>query len=51
MAEPQTQPTQPKGKDGDGKPYEPVQIPVPSERDVMGLLEKVAHAPADAGEK
>jgi hypothetical protein len=47
VAEPQTQPTQPKGKDRDGKPYEPVEIPVPSEGDVMGLLEKVAHAPAD----
>jgi hypothetical protein len=43
--EPQpTQLTQPKK----GKP---VEIPVPSEDDVMGLLEKVAHAPADAGEK
>lgn len=29
----------------------PVEIPVPSERDVMGLLEKVARAPAEAGEK
>ncbi len=41
---PKTQLTQPKK----GKPIE---IPVPSERDVMGLLEKVAHAPADAGER
>jgi hypothetical protein len=39
-----TQLTQPKK----GKPIE---IPVPSERDVMDLLEKVAHAPADAGKK
>lgn len=39
-----TQLTQPKK----GKPIE---IPVPTEADVIGLLEKVAHAPADAGEK
>jgi hypothetical protein len=51
VAEPQTQPTQPKGKDKDGKPYEPVEIPVPTEGDVMDLFEKVAHAPAEAGEK
>jgi hypothetical protein len=49
-AEP-TQRTQPKGRDKDGQPYEPVEIPVPTEGDVMGLFEKVAHAPADAGEK
>lgn len=46
-----TQPTQPKGRDKDGKPYEPVEIPVPTEGDVMDLFESVAHAPADAGEK
>lgn len=46
-----TQRTQPKGRDKDGKPYEPIEIPVPTEGDVMGLLEKVAHAPADADEK
>jgi hypothetical protein len=46
-----TQPTQPKGRAKDGKPYEPVEIPVPTEGDVMGLFEKVAHAPAEAGEK
>jgi hypothetical protein len=49
-AEP-TQPTQPKGRDKDGKPFEPIEIPVPTEGDVMGLFEKVAHAPAEAGEK
>jgi hypothetical protein len=32
------------------KKGEPIEIPVPSEADVMGLLEKVAHAPAEAGE-
>jgi hypothetical protein len=41
-----TQQTQPKGRDKDGKPYEPVEIPVPTDGDVMGLFEKVAHAPA-----
>jgi len=29
----------------------PVEIPVPREADVMSLLEKVAHAPAEATEK
>jgi hypothetical protein len=46
-----TQQTQPKGRDKAGKPYEPIEIPVPTEDDVMGLLEKVAHAPAEAGER
>ncbi len=46
-----TQSTQPKGRDKDGKPYEPIEIPVPTEGDVMGLFEKVAHAPAEAGER
>lgn len=50
MADPQTQQTQPKGKDRDGKPYESIEIPVPKDGDVMGLLKKVAHAPANAGE-
>jgi hypothetical protein len=49
-AEP-TQQTQPKGRDKDGKPHKPIEIPVPSERDVMDLLEKAAHAPAEATEK
>ena len=45
--EPQpTQPTQPKGRDKDGKPYPPIEIPVPTEGDVMDLFEKVARAPA-----
>jgi hypothetical protein len=46
-----TQRTQPKGRDKEGKPYEPIEIPVPTEGDVMDLFEKVAHAPAEAGEK
>jgi hypothetical protein len=45
---PPTQPTQPRGIDPKtGKPYEPIEIPVPSEGDVMGLFEKVARAPAE----
>jgi hypothetical protein len=46
-----TQPTQPKGRNKDGKPYEPVEIPVPTQGDVMDLLEKVARAPADADDE
>jgi hypothetical protein len=46
-----TQLTKPKGRNKDGKPYEPVEIPVPTDGDVMELLKKVAHAPADAGEE
>lgn len=42
-----TQPTQPKGRDKDGKPYQPIEIPVPTEGDVMDLFEKVARAPAE----
>jgi hypothetical protein len=41
---PTTQFTQPKK----GKPIE---IPIPTEGDVMHLFEKIAHAPAQAGEK
>jgi hypothetical protein len=49
---PKTQLTQPRGiNPKTGKPYEPIEIPVPTERDVMDLFEKVAHAPAKAGEK
>jgi hypothetical protein len=40
-----TQPTQPKGKDKQGKPYEPVEIPVPTKGDVMRVFEKVAKPP------
>jgi hypothetical protein len=40
-----TQLSQPKGRDKDGKPYEPVEIPVPSEADVFGDLEKLARKP------
>jgi hypothetical protein len=40
-----TQPTQPKGRDGDGKPYEPVEIPVPEKPDVLDALEGAAEKP------
>jgi len=39
-AEP-TQPTQPKGTDKDGKPFEPVEIPVPTRGQVMEFFRKV----------
>jgi hypothetical protein len=42
MASEQTQQTQPRGRDKDGKPYPPIQIPVPTKADVMGVLEKLA---------
>jgi hypothetical protein len=37
-----TQPTQPKGRDKDGKPYEPVQIPVPKVSTFRAAIRKVA---------
>lgn len=40
-----TQPTQPKGKDEDGKPYEPVEIPIPRKREVLGALERASRKP------
>ena len=43
---PKTQPTQPRGIDPKtGEPYEGIEIPVPHEADVMGLLEKMAKTP------
>jgi hypothetical protein len=39
---PRTQPTQPKGKDKDGKPYEPVEIPVPKVSTFRAAIRKVA---------
>jgi hypothetical protein len=35
-----TQPTQPKGRDKDGKPYEPVEIPVPKRKDWEAVLRR-----------
>jgi hypothetical protein len=51
MTEPeQTQKTKPKGKDKQGKPYEPVEIPVPKRDDVMRDLVRVAPpAPTNEG--
>jgi hypothetical protein len=37
-----TQPTQPKGKDKDGKPAEPVHIPVPEVSTFRAAIRKVA---------
>jgi hypothetical protein len=37
-----TQPTQPKGHDKDGEPFEPVEIPVPKKGEVLGALERAA---------
>jgi hypothetical protein len=39
------QQTHPKGRDKDGKPAEPIEIPVPNRGDVMDLLEKAAKTP------
>jgi hypothetical protein len=40
---PKTQQTQPKGIDPKtGKPYEPVEIPVPKEREIESLLSRAA---------
>jgi hypothetical protein len=39
---PPTQPTQPKGKDKDGNPAEPVQIPVPKVSTFRAAIRKVA---------
>ena len=42
-----TQQTQPKGRNADGKPYEPVEIPVPKEDDFEKLVRRaVPHRPA-----
>lgn len=45
-----TQPTQPKGKDKDGKPYEPVEIPVPKVSTFRAAIRKVAQ-PVNASKK
>jgi hypothetical protein len=37
-----TQPTQPKGRDKHGKPYEPVQIPVPKVSTFRAAIRRVA---------
>jgi hypothetical protein len=45
-----TQPTKPKGKDKQGKPYKPVQIPIPKKADVLGTREKAAKSPTGSKE-
>lgn len=40
---PRRQKTTPKGKDKSGKPYEPVDIPVPKRAQIERLLKKAAH--------
>jgi hypothetical protein len=40
-----TQLTQPKGRDGDGKPYEPVEIPVPKRSALDRLLQRAETTP------
>jgi hypothetical protein len=42
LADERTQPTQPKGRDRDGKPYEPVQIPVPKVSAFRAAIRKLA---------
>jgi hypothetical protein len=42
MPEPDKQLTQPKGVDENGEPYEPIEIPIPSESDVFDDLAKLA---------
>lgn len=37
-----TQATQPRGRDREGRPYDPVRIPVPGREDVLGALERAA---------
>jgi hypothetical protein len=42
MAEQPKQKTTPKGKDKTGKPYEPIEIPVPKRKDFEDLLSRSA---------
>jgi hypothetical protein len=43
MADHGSQPTQPKGIDPKtGEPYKPVEIPIPKERQIEGLLSRAA---------
>jgi hypothetical protein len=45
--EPKTQQTQPKGRDKDGKPVEPITIPVPKRQDVEDALDRLIGAESD----
>jgi hypothetical protein len=42
-----TQKTQPKGTDGQGKPAEPIEIPVPKREDVEDALDRLIEAKPD----
>jgi hypothetical protein len=44
-----TQPTQPKGRDKDGKPYEPVEIPVPKVSMIRAAIRKLAQPDKSPG--
>lgn len=39
---PKTQKTTPKGKDKSGKPYEPIEIPVPKRGTIENLIRRAA---------
>jgi hypothetical protein len=38
----ETQETRPKGRQKDGRPYEPIEIPLISKEEVLAALEKVS---------
>ena len=42
--EPKTQQTQPKGRDADGQPAQPITIPVPKREDVESALDRLIDA-------
>jgi len=42
--QPKTQLTQPKGRDEQGEPYEPIEIPVPEREDVEDALDRLIGA-------
>jgi hypothetical protein len=44
-----TQPTQPVGTDEDGKPYEPVEIPVPKVSTIRAAIRKLAQPDKSPG--
>jgi hypothetical protein len=47
---PRTQKTQPQGKDHEGKPYEPIEIPVPKREDIEDALDRLIGATPDEQE-
>jgi len=46
MAEKPTQKTQPRGKNDDGTPAEPIDIPIPTRGQILGDLARSAQAAA-----